>query len=54
MQSRMIKDIVLNALLMAVCRRIPQKEVLAPSDQDTQYTSHDWQSFLKSHGWREA
>jgi putative transposase len=54
MQSRMIKDIVLNALLMAVWRRIPQKEVLAPSDQDTQYTSHDWQSFLKSHGWRAA
>ncbi|EOX3183762.1 IS3 family transposase, partial [Escherichia coli] len=50
MQSRMTKDIVLNALLMAVCRRNPQKQVLVHSDQGSQYTSHEWQSFLKSHG----
>ena len=50
MQSRMTKDIVLNALLMAVWRRNPQKQVLLHSDQGSQYTSHEWQSFLKSHG----
>ncbi|EMQ3918533.1 IS3 family transposase [Klebsiella pneumoniae] len=50
MQSRMTKDIVLNALLMAVWRRNPQKPVLVHSDQGSQYTSHEWQSFLKSHG----
>ncbi|HHD2846186.1 IS3 family transposase [Klebsiella quasipneumoniae subsp. similipneumoniae] len=50
MQSRMTKDIVLNALLMAVWRRNPQKQVLVHSDQGSQYTSHEWQSFLKSHG----
>ncbi|EPC4489619.1 IS3 family transposase [Serratia liquefaciens] len=50
MQSRMTKDIVLNALLMAVWRRNPQKKVLVHSDQGSQYTSHEWQSFLKSHG----
>ncbi|ASG47185.1 TPA: IS3 family transposase [Citrobacter freundii] len=50
MQSRMAKDIVLNALLMAVWRRNPQKQVLVHSDQGSQYTSHEWQSFLKSHG----
>ncbi|EAN2945309.1 IS3 family transposase [Salmonella enterica subsp. enterica serovar Oranienburg] len=50
MQSRMTKDIVLNALLMAVWRRPPQKQVLVHSDQGSQYTSHEWQSFLKSHG----
>ncbi|MBT1917308.1 IS3 family transposase [Enterobacter hormaechei subsp. xiangfangensis] len=50
MQSRMKKDIVLNALLMAVWRRNPQKQVLVHSDQGSQYTSHEWQSFLKSHG----
>ncbi|EES5189225.1 IS3 family transposase [Escherichia coli] len=50
MQSRMTKDIVLNALLMAVWRRNPQKQVLIHSDQGSQYTSHEWQSFLKSHG----
>ncbi|WP_373964343.1 IS3 family transposase [Kosakonia sacchari] len=49
MQSRMTKDIVLNALLMAVWRRNPQKKVLIHSDQGSQYTSHEWQSFLKSH-----
>ncbi|HCD6221607.1 TPA: IS3 family transposase [Enterobacter hormaechei] len=50
MQSRMTKDIVLNALLMAVWRRNPQKQVLVHSDQGSQYTSHEWQSFLKAHG----
>lgn len=50
MQPRMTKEIVLNALLMAVWRRNSQKQVLVHSDQDSQYTSHEWQSFLKSHG----
>ncbi|EKR9386360.1 IS3 family transposase [Raoultella ornithinolytica] len=50
MQSRMTKDLVLNALLMAVWRRNPEKQVLVHSDQGSQYTSHEWQSFLKSHG----
>jgi len=33
MHSRMIKDIVLNALLMVVWRRNPQRQVLVHSDQ---------------------
>lgn len=41
---------VLNALLMVIWRRNPQKQVLVHSDQGSQYTSHEWQSFLKSHG----
>ena len=49
MQSKMHADLVLNALLMAVWRRKPKDEVLVHSDQGTQYTSSDWQSFLKSH-----
>ena len=49
MQPQMTKDIVLNALLMAVWRRNPQKQVLVHSDQGSQYTSYEWQSFLKSH-----
>ncbi len=49
-QPRMTKEIVLNALLMAVWRRHPRKQVLVHSDQGSQYTSHEWQSFLKSHG----
>ncbi|SLO22152.1 integrase catalytic subunit [Klebsiella variicola] len=47
MQPRMTKEIVLNALLMAVWRRNSQKQVLVHSDQGSQYTSHEWQSFLK-------
>ncbi|ORJ49963.1 IS3 family transposase, partial (plasmid) [Kluyvera intermedia] len=50
MQSRMAKDIVRNALLRAVGRRNPHKRVLVHSDQGSQYTSHEWQPFLKTHG----
>ena len=50
MQSRMTKDIVLNALLMSVWRHNPQKQVLVHPEQGSQYISHEWQSFLKSHG----
>lgn len=47
---RMTKDIVLNVLLMIVWRRNPQKQVLVHFDQGSQYTNHEGQSFLKSHG----
>ena len=50
MQSRITKELVLNALLMAVWRRKPNTTVTVHSDQGSQYTSHDWQSFLKNHG----
>jgi putative transposase len=49
MQPKMQVDLALNALLMAVWRRKPKNEVLIHSDQGSQYTSSDWQSFLKSH-----
>lgn len=47
MQSRIMKELVLNALLMAVWRRKPTRLVTVHSDQGSQYTSHDWQAFLK-------
>lgn len=50
MDSRMNADLVLQALMMAVWRRRPTSEVLVHSDQGSQYTSHDWQDFLKGHG----
>lgn len=50
MQSRITKELVLDALLMAVWRRKPTTAVTVHSDQGSQYTSHDWQSFLKNHG----
>lgn len=54
MQSQMTKDIALNALLMTVWRRNLQKQVLVHSDKGSQYTSHEWLSFLKSHGLETA
>lgn len=50
MQSRITKELVLDALLMAVWRRKPEGNVVVHSDQGSQYTSHDWSSFLKAHG----
>jgi putative transposase len=41
MQARITSDLVLNALLMAVWRRRPQKAVIIHSDQGSQFSSHD-------------
>jgi putative transposase len=48
MQPKMQVDLVLGALLMAVWRRKPKHQVVVHSDQGTQYTSSDWQNFLKT------
>jgi putative transposase len=50
MQSRMETDLVMKALLMALWRRRPKEKVFVHSDQGSQYTSADWQRFLKDHG----
>jgi putative transposase len=42
-------DLVLQALLAAVWRRKPGPGLLLHSDQGTQFTSEDWQSFLREH-----
>ncbi len=49
MQSRMQTDLALSALLMAVWRRKPTAKVIVHSDQGSQFTSYEWQSFLKQH-----
>ena len=49
MHSRMDRELALNALLMAVWRRQPKQEVIVHSDQGSQFSSRDWQSFLKTH-----
>lgn len=46
--ERMTSDLALNALLMAVWRRKPKSEVMVHSDQGSQFSSYDWQDFLKS------
>jgi putative transposase len=50
MQGRMHTELVLQALTMAVWRRRPQPGLMLHSDQGSQFTSGDWQGFLKSHG----
>lgn len=49
MQSRMTTDLALQALLMAVWRRKPKSTVTIHSDQGSQYTSREWQTFLRQH-----
>lgn len=49
MSERMTTDLALNALLMAVWRRKPTTEVMLHSDQGSQFSSQDWQAFLKAH-----
>jgi putative transposase len=50
MRSRIDAELAINALLMAVWRRNPKTPVIVHSDQGCQYSSHDWQAFLKAHG----
>ena len=49
MGPRMDRDLAINALLMATWRRQPQSTVMVHSDQDSQFSSYDWQAFLKLH-----
>ena len=48
-QSRMTTDLALQALLMAVWRRKPTGRVMIHSDQGSQFTSREWQTFLRQH-----
>jgi putative transposase len=49
MDSRMSKDLVLQALLAAVWRRKPKQTVMVHSDQGSQFTSYEWAAFLAAH-----
>ncbi|WP_394245669.1 IS3 family transposase [Vibrio astriarenae] len=49
MKPTLAKEIVLDALLMAVWRRKPQNSVIIHSDQGSQYSSSDWQKFCMKH-----
>jgi putative transposase len=48
-QSRMTTDLALQALLAAVWRRKPKHRVMIHSDQGSQFTSREWQTFLSQH-----
>lgn len=49
MKSTLAKEIVLDALMMALWRRAPGKEVIIHSDQGSQYGSDEWNRFCKEH-----
>ena len=50
MKSTLAKEIVLDALLMALWRRSPNQDVVIHSDQGSQYSSDEWDRFCKAHG----
>ena len=49
MKSTLGKEIVLDAILMAVWRRKPTKPVIIHSDQGSQYSSDEWKRFCEQH-----
>ena len=49
MKSTLAKEIVLDALLMAVWRRSPKQEVIIHSDQGSQFSSDEWNRFCAEH-----
>ena len=54
MGPRMDRELPLNALLMAVWRRQPKQTVMVHSDQGSQFSSYDWQDFLKAHNLQQS
>ena len=50
MKATLAKEIVLDALLMAVWRRQPKQDVIIHSDQGSQYSSDEWTRFCQRHG----
>ena len=49
MKPTLARELVLDAILMAVWRRKPKQNVIIHSDQGTQYGSDDWLRFCKDH-----
>ena len=50
MGERISRDLVMNALTMAVWRRQPQAGLIVHSDCGSQYASNDYQKLLAQHG----
>ena len=49
MKPTLAREIVLDALLMAIWRRKLEDRVLVHPDQGSQYGSDDWQRFCRDH-----
>ncbi len=50
MKFTLAKEIVLDALLMAVWRRKPEQDVIIHSDQGSQFSNDEWNRFCQTHG----
>ena len=50
MQPQLGREIVLQAVLRAVRQRTISEAVILHTDRGTQYTAHEFQAFLKTHG----
>jgi putative transposase len=50
MKSSLERDLVIHALLMALWRRRPSRDVIIHSDQGSQYDSDDWSRFCRANG----
>lgn len=50
MKNTIAREVVLDALMMAVWRRRPEPGLVVHSDQGSQYTSDDWFRFCRDHG----
>ncbi len=50
MSHRMEKQLVIQAVLMALWQKQNAASVILHSDRGSQYTSHEYQHFLKTHG----
>ena len=52
MNKGLIRDLVLDAVTMAVWRRKPEPGLIHHSDRGSQYASDDFQASIKEHGIR--
>ena len=50
MDANMSRQLVCNALMMALWRRVFPRGVICHSDRGSQYCSHDYQATLKKYG----
>lgn len=48
MKSTLLRELTLDALMMAVWRRKPNGEVIVHSGQGSRYGSDDWQRFCRA------
>lgn len=50
MQPQLDREVVLQAVLMAVWQRPTSDAVILHFDRGTQYTAHEFKEYLKAHG----